>query len=130
MVCVLIKKKKILISLRPKGKDFSGYYEFPGGKMNQNEFIIEALSREINEELGVDIDLHNLNFLKSYEIFQKKKKIRLHFFLCRSWKGRIFSKEGQLIKWIYPNELKNYNTLKSNRKFIKFLLYFIFPTTY
>ena len=42
--------------------------------MNKNEFIIEALSREINEELGVDIDLHNLNFLKSYEIFQKKKK--------------------------------------------------------
>ena len=68
------KKKKILISLRPKGKDFSGYYEFPGGKMNKNEFIIEALSREINEELGVDIDLHNLNFLNSYEIFQKKKK--------------------------------------------------------
>ena len=98
--------------------------------MNKNEFIIEALSREINEELGVDIDLHNLNFLKSYEIFQKKKKIRLHFFLCRSWKGRIFSKEGQLIKWIYPNELMNYNTLKSNRKFIKFLLYFIITTTY
>ena len=50
---VLKKKKKILISSRPSSKKFAGLYEFPGGKLNTGEYLIEALSREIDEELGV-----------------------------------------------------------------------------
>ena len=61
--------------------------------MNKNEFIIEALSREINEELGVDIDLHNLNFLKSYEIFQKKKKLGYIFSFVEVGKVEFFQKK-------------------------------------
>ena len=128
--CVLKLEKKILISLRPREKAFCGFYEFPGGKINKNELVIEALYREIYEELGVEINLNNVNFLQSYSVNQMTKKIKLNFFFCTNWRGKVFSKEGQILRWIYPNEIENYNMLKSNRKFIKFLLNFIFPATY
>ena len=71
---VLKKKKRILISSRPIGKNFPGLYEFPGGKLNEEEFLIEGLSREIDEELGVKINFNKTYFLLSYKKMQKKKK--------------------------------------------------------
>tara|TARA_B100000963_G_C22554274_1_gene638305 strand:- start:442 stop:870 length:429 start_codon:yes stop_codon:yes gene_type:complete len=126
---VFKKKKKILISSRPRGKKFPGLYEFPGGKLNTGEYLIEALAREIKEELGVKIDLNKVYFLKSYKIIQKSKKINLHFFLCLKWSGDPVGLEEQTLKWIFPHELKNHNLLKSNLKFTNYLLRNIFPTT-
>ena len=126
---VLKKKKKILISSRPISKNYAGLYEFPGGKLNTGEYLIEGLFREIDEELGVKINLNKTYFLKSYKILQKKKKIKLHFFLCLNWAGDPVGLEEQTLKWIFPFELKNHKLLKSNRKFTNYLLRNIFPTT-
>ena len=76
MACILKKNEKILISSRPQNKIFSGFFEFPGGKINPNEFVLEALKREIYEELGVMIDLRSIFFLKSYHVIQRKKKLQ------------------------------------------------------
>lgn len=130
MACILKKNEKILISSRPQNKIFSGFFEFPGGKINPNEFVIEALKREIYEELGVMIDLRSIFFLKSYHVIQRKKKIRLIFFLCLNWFGEIFSKELQEFKWISPLSLNEFKMLKSNDKIIDYLLSRSFPTTY
>ena len=115
---------------RPQNKIFSGFFEFPGGKINPNEFVLEALKREIYEELGVMIDLRSIFFLKSYHVIQRKKKIRLIFFLCLNWFGEIFSKELQEFKWISPLSLNEFKMLKSNDKIINYLLSRSFPTTY
>tara|TARA_X000000950_G_C13920520_1_gene663112 strand:+ start:6881 stop:7273 length:393 start_codon:yes stop_codon:yes gene_type:complete len=130
VACILKKNEKILISSRPQNKIFSGFFEFPGGKINPNEFVLEALKREIYEELGVMIDLRSIFFLKSYHVIQRKKKIRLIFFLCLNWFGEIFSKELQEFKWISPLSLNEFKMLKSNDKIINYLLSRSFPTTY
>ena len=66
--------------------------------------------------------------LKNYRIL--KNNIRLHFFLCLRWFGKINNKEKQTLKWIVPKELDNCNLLKSNESFKIFLNNFIFPTTH
>ena len=129
VACILKKKNKILISSRPLNKSFSGFFEFPGGKVNSGEFLIEALKREIDEELDIKIDLSSLFFLKSYFVVQNKKSIKLNFFLCLNWHGKIWGKEFQDIKWIYPKHLIDLKMLKSNKKIIDFLLYEWFPAT-
>jgi len=129
VACILKKKNKILISSRPLNKSFSGFFEFPGGKVNSGEFLIEALKREIDEELDIKIDLSSLFFLKSYFVVQNKKSIKLNFFLCLNWHGKIWGKEFQDIKWIYPKLLIDLKMLKSNKKIIDFLLYEWFPAT-
>ena len=62
VACILVRKKKILISSRPYPKILYGYYEFPGGKVSYGEYFIESLSRELEEELDVEINLKKLIF--------------------------------------------------------------------
>ena len=129
VACILKRKDKVLISSRPMGKEFSGYYEFPGGKVKAREFLLESLKREILEELGVIINLERVIFLKSYKIVQIKRKLNLNFFVCTDWSGKIKSKEGQNINWVLVDELNGYEFLKSNKKFIDCLSYLVFPST-
>ena len=125
---ILVKKKSFLISKRPGNKIYSGFWEFPGGKVETNESLKSALKREINEELGIRLDFSKIYYLNHYRILELK--INLHFFLCLRWFGKIKNKEKQTLKWILPNELNNCNLLKSNESFKIFLNNFIFPTTH
>ena len=128
VACVLKKNKKILIASRPKMKTFSGFFEFPGGKVEKGEYLIEALDREIFEELGVSLDFNEIYYLNNHKMLNHN--ICLHFFLCLRWFGKIENREKQILKWIFSTELKNYKLLKSNESFISFLNNFIFPTAH
>ena len=128
VACVFKKNEKILITSRPETKNFSGFFEFPGGKVEKDEFLIEALDREIYEELGIRLDFSKIYFLNNYRTL--KHNISLNFFLCLRWFGKIKNKEKQTLKWIAPKELNNYKLLKSNESFKIFLNNFIFPTTH
>ncbi len=124
---MLKNKKKILIASRPTNKEFSGYYEFPGGKIKRGELMIEALFREIREELDISLNLSKTYYLKSYTVIQKKKKINLNFFMTTDWFGKIKNKENQNLEWITPNKLYEFKLLQTNSKFIRYLLQSIFP---
>ena len=128
VACVFKKNEKILITSRPETKNFSGFFEFPGGKVEKDECLLEALDREIYEELGIRLDFSKIYYLNNYRILNHN--ISLHFFLCLRWFGKIKNKEKQVLQWILPEELNNYNLLKSNESFKVFLNNFIFPTTH
>ena len=128
VACVLQKNGKILIASRPVTKKFSGFFEFPGGKVEKDECLLESLDREIYEELGIRLDFRKIYYLYNYKLLEHD--INLHFFLCLSWFGKIKNKEKQTLKWIVPKELDNCNLLKSNESFKIFLNNFIFPTTH
>ena len=128
VACVLKTNGKILIASRPETKNFSGFFEFPGGKVEKGECLLEALDREIYEELGIRLDFSKIYYLNNYKIL--KYNINLHFFLCLSWFGKVKNKEKQTLKWIVPKELNNYNLIKSNESFKIFLNNFIFPTAH
>ena len=53
VIGILFKNKRVLIASRPPLKIFSGYFEFPGGKVEKGEFPLEALYRELKEELKI-----------------------------------------------------------------------------
>jgi 8-oxo-dGTP pyrophosphatase MutT (NUDIX family) len=76
------KEKKILVGLRPEGKPNAGYWEFPGGKKEDNENIIECLKREWLEELNLNIDINN-------EIYSYK----CENYFCRFFLGNITNEE-------------------------------------
>ena len=120
-ICVLKKKNKILISSRPKPKVFSGFYEFPGGKLERKEFLLDALRREILEELNIHINLSKVFHLKSYTVKRGNQRISLNFFLCTCWKGLIRKRENQKIQWVTISQINDFKMLISNKKFVKFL---------
>ncbi len=124
---ILIKKKSFLISKRPYGKIYSGFWEFPGGKVEANETFKSALKREINEELNISIYEKDMVIFESYTFNRGKIALNLHFFFCQAWLGNIFANEGQQIKWIKKNEIKNFNFLTSNQRVLRKLEYFVIP---
>ncbi len=128
VICILKKREQFLICSRPKGKEFAGWYEFPGGKVEKNEYLIESLKRELLEELSIKLNTKNMIFLQSYEIKRQNKKILLNFFITNKWSGRIKNLENQRIKWVDLKKIRESKILKSNKKIINTLSLF-FPTT-
>ena len=116
VICILKKREQFLICSRPKGKEFAGWYEFPGGKVEKNEYLIESLKRELLEELSIKLNTKNMIFLQSYEIKRQNKKILLNFFITNKWSGRIKNLENQRIKWVDLKKIRESKILKSNKK--------------
>ena len=88
---------RFLLTSRPAGKVYAGYWEFPGGKLEAGESVEAALRRELHEELGITIaaaEPWNVT-LMDYE----HARVRLHFCKVRRWQGALQMREGQAMAW-------------------------------
>ncbi|QCI16459.1 NUDIX domain-containing protein [Buchnera aphidicola (Aphis craccivora)] len=99
---IILKKNKVYITKSNEIKYNANIWEFPGGKVKENENIIYALKRELLEEVGIII--LKFNFFQYKKIFFKK--LKLYFFLIKKWKGQAHSKEGYKYSWIFFKKLK------------------------
>ncbi len=92
-----------LLAKRPGDKVYSGYWEFPGGKIEPGEPVAEALKREIREELGVDIE-RAYPWITRVFIYPHAK-VRLHFHRVYAWRGEPRALEHQALAWQRPEAI-------------------------
>lgn len=91
---------RVLLAERPAGKPWAGYWEFPGGKIEAGESSLQALTRELREELGIDID--RASPWISFEYAYPERRVRLHFYRVTAWHGTPHGREAQRMSWENP----------------------------
>lgn len=87
----------LLLTTRPPGKVYAGYWEFPGGKLEAGESVEEALRRELHEEIGITIGPAML--WREQVVDYPHALVRLHFCKVHEWTGDLHMREGQHFSW-------------------------------
>lgn len=102
--CALIDADgRILMCQRPEGKDHAGQWEFPGGKVETGETPERAVTRELYEELGVEPCESCLQPFTFTSYPYAEFDLFMPLYLCRQWDGFARAREGQNIKWLWPD---------------------------
>lgn len=86
-----------LLTSRPQGKVYEGYWEFPGGKLEAGETVEQALRRELHEEIGITIN--SAHPWKVEVVDYPHALVRLHFCKVFGWSGELHMREGQQCAW-------------------------------
>ena len=107
--CALIDTDgRVLIAQRPAGKSMAGLWEFPGGKVEPGERPEQSLIRELREELGIGVKEECLAPLTFVSHLYSDFHLLMPLYVCRRWEGFVEAREHQKLKWVRPNELRNY----------------------
>jgi 8-oxo-dGTP diphosphatase len=113
-VALIDRDGRVLLAQRPEGIAMAGLWEFPGGKIESSETPEAALIRELHEELGIDTAascLAPLSFAShSYAATQTHPAFHLlmMLYVCRRWQGHPLPVEGGQLKWVRPQQLRDY----------------------
>lgn len=104
----------VLLAQRPPGRAYAGYWEFPGGKLEPGETPAHALSRELHEELGIDVRAASPWLVQ--EFVYPHAHVELHFFRVRAWDGELVGRDGQAFAWQDPSAIDVAPLLPANAR--------------
>jgi len=88
---------RFLLTSRPEGKVYAGYWEFPGGKLEAGETVEAALKRELHEEIGIEIG--SVQPWRVEIVDYEHARVRLHFCKVFDWRGEFEMRERQAMAW-------------------------------
>jgi 8-oxo-dGTP diphosphatase len=113
------RQGRILIAQRPASSHMAGRWEFPGGKVGAAETEPQALSRELYEELGVQI--REPRFCLRLTHAYPDRTVELSFWIVRQYSGEPQGLDGQQLRWVPAAQLDQQDLLEADRPFIEAL---------
>ena len=117
---VFNNKQQVLVGQRVVKDQYYKKWEFPGGKLEQNESAEDALIRELKEELSIDVK--NFSDLMLVDHDYPDRQVRLHVFIVDRYSNEIRAAEGQAIRWVELDRLNSLDFLQGNDVIIDRLL--------
>ena len=108
-----------LLGQRPAGKVYAGYWEFPGGKIEAGEAPLPALTRELHEELGIEVETAYPWLTRDYDYAHAA--VRLRFFRVVKWSGTLRGRESQRFVWQAPDAISVDPLLPANAPILRAL---------
>ena len=90
---------RFLLTSRPAGKVYAGFWEFPGGKLEAGVSVEQALARELGEELGIGLNPADVQLWKQQMVDYPHALVRLNFCKVTVWQGELHMREQQQAAW-------------------------------
>ncbi len=112
---------RVLLARRPEGKPMAGLWEFPGGKVHDDETPEAALVRELKEELAIDVAESCLAPFTFASHYYPDFDLLMPLYVCRRWNGQVRPQEGQEVAWVRPPRLGDYPMPPADRPLIAML---------
>ena len=106
----------VLLAQRPEGKAYAGYWEFPGGKLEDGECPRDALVRELREELGIAVRRASPWLVQDF--VYPHAHVELHFFRVFDWEGELVGHDGQAFAWQAPGHYTVAPLLPANTRIL------------
>ncbi len=97
--------RRVLLQQRPPGRAMSGLWEFPGGKVEEGERPEAALARELEEELGIFVEIDSLSPAAFASADNGGRHMLLLLYLCRQWRGEPRPLDAAELRWLRPDEM-------------------------
>lgn len=107
---------EVLLAQRPEGKRLAGKWEFPGGKVEAGESPEEALKRELHEELGIAVNVKDLEpfWFLSHPYPEYDFHLLMPVYLCRAWKGDPKPLTHSQIIWEIPSQMHELDMIEAD----------------
>lgn len=121
VVALIVKDGSVLMGERRPEKIYPLHWEFPGGKVEPNETPLEALKREIREELTIEIESAKI-WDTEVATYTNGITYSISYFIVREWKFEIEDREFNRVAWISRDEMPTLVHLTGNAKVIGRLL--------
>jgi 8-oxo-dGTP diphosphatase len=121
VVCVVAgalfdRDRRVLIAQRPQGKHMAGRWEFPGGKVGPAETELQALVRELREELGITVSACHPFMRLSHEY--DDRVVELSLWVVDIFSGEAAGLDGQQLKWVAVDRLGEEDILEADAPFV------------
>jgi 8-oxo-dGTP diphosphatase len=113
------ERGQVLIAQRPVGRHMAGRWEFPGGKVDGGETELAALTRELREELGIEVAAAR-PFMRLKHAYPDRN-VELSLWIIERFAGTPGPRDGQTLKWVAPLRLADEDLLEADRPFVEAL---------
>ena len=117
VAALIVKDGKILVCQRTRHQTMPLKWEFPGGKIEEGEQPVNALERELEEELGVNATIGDEVARIRHE-YRKGSAVELRFFVVHEYTGELENRIFRDMQWARPAELPNFDFLEADRKLV------------
>jgi 8-oxo-dGTP diphosphatase len=117
-VALIVRDGSVLMGERRPDKVYPLHWEFPGGKLEANETPYEALRRELNEELSIEIE-HAKECYAEIATYSNGVTYDIRYFLVHDWSGEIQNREFNRLLWVSNEMLPTLTHLSGNKNILE-----------